>query len=193
LTRLQIWVYPPAEYLSRIREQLDRGGKLKWLIRFKDDPAGTPPLELYISRIAPSVDPNQQRPMLIGELPNPSGKRLIGNDLTATIYLPPDADTVEIPTEAINQVEGQDLVFVEGKNPKEFFVRRVPVVKSFAKTSFVRSKLTPEEEALSKWEQKKGRRPLQPLVPGERVLTRYVLELTSALDEALSTQRLKAD
>jgi cobalt-zinc-cadmium efflux system membrane fusion protein len=43
LSRLQVWVYPPAEYLPRIREQLDRGRNIKWLVRFLDDPPDTRP------------------------------------------------------------------------------------------------------------------------------------------------------
>jgi cobalt-zinc-cadmium efflux system membrane fusion protein len=193
LSRLQIWVHVPPEYLPRIREQLQQGGSLKWQVRFLADPPNTPPMELEITRIAPSVDPNQQRPMLIGDLPNPDGKRLIGDGLKATIFLPPLPNTVEIPTEAINQVDGQDLVFVESSSPNELYVRRVAVVKSFAKTSFVRSKLTPDEEALARAEKQQGRRPLEPLLPGERVVTRYVLELTNALSDALSSQRVKAE
>jgi multidrug efflux pump subunit AcrA (membrane-fusion protein) len=132
--------------------------------------------------------------MVIGYLPNPENKFLVGQPLTATIFLPPDPDTVAIPTDALNQVEGQNLVFVEnvtGKN--EFFIRRVQVVKSFQKTTFVRSKLTAEEEALAKDEEKKGRRPMRPLLPGERVITRHVLELTSALESALSSQKSQAE
>ena len=72
-------------------------------------------------------------------------------------------------------------------------IRRIPVVRSFHKLTFVRSKLTPEEEAFSQAEETKGRRPLEPLLPGERVLTRGVVELTAALDEALSTRKAKTD
>src|SRR4029077_12028502 len=126
---------------------------------FQADPADTLPQVLTVDQISPSLDPNQQRPMLIGQLPNPDGKRFVGDVLTATIFLPPEQDTVEIPTIAINQVDGQNLVFVESKNGKsEYFIRRIPVVRSFHKMTFVRSKLTPEEDARSKVEEKKGRR-----------------------------------
>ncbi|HWY87378.1 MAG TPA: hypothetical protein VNX28_11665 [Gemmataceae bacterium] len=191
LSRLQIWVYPPPDYLPLLREQATRGtGNLKWQICFQDDPPNTPPLELDILQVSPSLDPNQQRPMVIGYLPNPDNKFLVGQALTATIFLSPEPDTVEIPTDALNQVDGQNLVFVAGKNgDNEFYIRRVAVVKSFQKVIFVRSKLTVQEETFSREEEKKGRRSLQPLLPGERVLTRGVLELTAALDEALSTQK----
>jgi multidrug efflux pump subunit AcrA (membrane-fusion protein) len=193
LSQLQIWMHPPEEYLPLIRKQLDRAGRVTWAIRFDIDPPGTKPLELDIHQISPSLDPNQQRPMLIGYLPNPDNKYLIGQTLTATVYLPPDPDTVEIPTEALNQVEGQNLVFVESKTDKDtYFIRRVAIFKVFQKKAFVRSKLTPEEQQLSKEELSKGRRPLEPLLPGERIVTHSVMELTTALENAMSARQSKA-
>jgi cobalt-zinc-cadmium efflux system membrane fusion protein len=193
LSQLQIWVHPPEEYIPLIRKQLQRAGKVTWAIRFDIDPPGTKPPELDIHQISPSLDPNQQRPMLIGYLPNPESKYLIGQTLTATVYLPPDPDTVEIPTEALNQVEGQNLVFVESKTDKDtYFIRRVAVLKVFQKKAFVRSKLTPEEQQLSKAAVNKGRLPLEPLLPGERIVTRSVMELTTALENAMSARQAKA-
>ena len=46
--------------------------------------------------------------------------------------------------------------------------------------TLVRSKLTEEDEKLSQAEQKRGRRPIQPLYPDEIVLTRGVVQLTAA-------------
>lgn len=193
LSRLQIWVQAPEEYLPVLREQMQRGS-LKWHIRFQADPVDTAPLELDIHQISVSLDPNQHTSTLIGYLPNAEGKYLVGQFLTATIYLPPGPDIVEIPTDAVNQVEGQNLVFVEANGAaNEFLLRRVPVVKSFQKKAFVRSRLTPEEEALSRADEARGRRPLQPLLPGERVIIGGVVELTAALDEALSTRQSKAE
>ncbi len=193
LSQLQIWVHPPEEYIPLIRKQLERAGRVTWAIRFDVDPPGTKPLELDIHQISPSLDPNQQRPMLIGYLPNPDNKFLIGQTLTATVYLPPDPDTVEIPTEALNQVEGQNFVFVESKTEKNtFFIRRIPVVRIFQKKAFVRSKLSPEDALFSKEEQGKGRRQLEPLMPGERIVTRSVMELTTALENAQAAQQVKA-
>ena len=132
--------------------------------------------------------------MLIGYLPNPDNKFLIGQTVTATIYLPPEPNTVEIPTDALNQVDGQNLVFVASTSAKNsFFIRRVPVVKTFQKKTFVRSKLTSEEEVFSKDEASKGRRPLQPLLPGELVVTRSVMELTRALENAMSSRHSKSE
>ena len=191
LSRLQIWVHPPEEYLPVLREKLKEGpGALKWDIRFQSESARTPSLQqLPVTQVSPSLEPNQHTPMLMGYLDNPEGKYLIGQFVTATIYVPPPAHTVEIPTEAINHLNGQELVFVQ--NPKaadEFLLRRISVVQSFKQTSLVRSQLTNDEEKLAEVQRSKGQFPvLQALRPGERVITRGVVELTTALEELRNT------
>jgi cobalt-zinc-cadmium efflux system membrane fusion protein len=194
LSRLQIWVHPPEEYLPILRERLKDGSpsKLKWQIRFQSESPDTSPLELEILQIAHSLEPNQHTPMVIGYLPNPEGKYLIGQFVTATIFVDPDKDTVEIPTEALNEVEGQALVFVQTDPQKyEYTLRRVAVVRRFKDVTFVRTKLTAEEQKISEAEQKRGRRPIQPLLPGELVVTRGVVELTAALEDLVTKERSK--
>jgi cobalt-zinc-cadmium efflux system membrane fusion protein len=226
LSRLQIWVHPPEEYLPLIRERLqkrDANGKdfgegmwlwpqlrdlvreqlpkrdatpLTWQIRFQSDAPEAPPLELEIVQIAPSLEPYQHTPTVLGYLNNPEGKYLIGQFVTATIFMLPPDNTVEIPTDALNEVEGQALVFVATDEARrEFTLRRVAVVRRFKDVTYVRSVLTPEDEKTSAEEVKRGRRPLRPLRPGERVITRGIVELTQALENRLSSARAerKAD
>lgn len=191
LQRIQIWAYAPPEYLPLFRERLRSGpGALRWQITFQAEP-NRPPLDLPIDRVAPSLEPNQQAQMLVGYLDNPDQRHLVGEFVTATVLVPPPDATVEIPTEAINQYESQNFVFVQ--NPQradEFFLRRIVLVSNSGGTSLVRSKLTAEDEELSKHEQAHTppRRPLEPLRPGEKVITRGVVELTSALDELVTNR-----
>jgi cobalt-zinc-cadmium efflux system membrane fusion protein len=190
LSRLTIWVQPPEEDLPLLRERLNRGARLKWQIQFQSDPPGTRPLELDILQVAPSIDPNLHTPMVMGYLPNQDNKYLIGQFVTATIFLDPDPGTVEIPTNAINDAEGQMLVWVEKDAKKrEYVLRRVAVEHRFEQFSIVRSKLTEKDKQLSAIEQARGRRPIEPLLPGERVLTDGIVELTAALDALLTEAR----
>jgi len=192
LSRLQIWVHPPEEYLPLLRERLSKGAKLKWQIQIQADPPGTKPMELPIEQIAPSLDPYLHTPMVIGYLPNKDNKYLIGQFVTATIFVQPDPDTVQIPTDALNEVEGESLVFVQpdAKKP-EYTLKRVAVDSRFKDVSFVRSKLTETDKKLSEAEKARGRRPLQPLLPGERVVTRGIVEMTAALETQLAKHRLE--
>ena len=192
LSRLQIWVHPPEEYLPLLRERLQKGAKLKWHVQIQADPPGTKPMELPILQIAPSLDPYLHTPMVIGYLPNKENKYLIGQFVTATIFVDPDPNTVQIPTDALNEVEGESLVFVQPDAKKPVFIlKRVAVDSRFKDVSFVRSKLTETDKKLSEAEKARGRRSLQPLLPGEHVVTRGIVEMTAALDSQLAKHRLE--
>jgi hypothetical protein len=101
-------------------------------------------------------------------------------------------DTVEIPTDALNEVKGQSFVFVrDNKDKNEFSCRRVSVVQRFKGYSIIRSKLGEETKKLSEQEVKQGRWPLRPLLPNEMVATRGVVELTTALENLLVREQAK--
>jgi cobalt-zinc-cadmium efflux system membrane fusion protein len=198
LRRLQIYVHPPQEYLPILRDSLarakDSGLPLKWDIRFKGEPPDAKAEPMTIVDIGPTIEPTQHTPIVWGYLDNSRSKHLVGQYVEATIYMPPVPDTVEIPADALNEVGGEALVFVEvNAERREYTLRRVRVEARFKDAVVVRSKLTAEDEKLSEAEQKLGRRPLQPLRAGERVLTRGVVELTRALEELLIEERIKAE
>jgi cobalt-zinc-cadmium efflux system membrane fusion protein len=189
LTRLTIWVQPHEEYLPLLRDRLNRGIPLYWRIQFQAYPNARP-LDLPILQLAPSIDPTVYTPMVIGYLPNEQRKYVVGQFVTATIYVPPEPDTVEIPTSALNEGEGQSLVFVEtNRNKREFTARRVAVVHRFKDYCVVRSKLTDADLALSQAEVAQGRRPLEPLLDGQRVVTRGIGEMTTSLETLLVKDR----
>jgi len=192
MSRLQIWVHPPEEYLPVIRKGLEKNGngKPKWHIRFQSDPPDKPPLVLDIERIAPSLEPNQHNPMVIGYIDNKDHHYLVGQAVTATIYVDPEKDAVEIPTDALNEIKGQSFVFVrDDKN--QYSCRRVSVVQRFRDYSIIRSKLTDEHRKFSEDEVKQGRWPLRPLLPNDFVVTRGVVEMTTALENLLVRERAK--
>jgi cobalt-zinc-cadmium efflux system membrane fusion protein len=198
LSRVQIWVHPPEEYLPGLQKNLAKaekeGRQLEWDIRFQSDPPDAPPRKMTIVQIYPSIEPTQHTPLVVGYLDNSEGKYLVGQYLTATIYVPPVPDTVEIPAEALNEVGGQALVFVQtDPGRREYTLRRVPVEARFKDVAVVRSKLTADDEKVSRLEKQKGRRAIEPLRPGERVLTRGVVELTTALEELLVEERSKTE
>jgi membrane fusion protein, heavy metal efflux system len=190
LSRLQIWVHPPEEYLPMLRQQLKLGPRaLKWSIRFQAEAAKMKPLELPVDQISFALEPNQHTPMLLGYLDNPEYKYLIGQFVTATILARPPADTVEVPTDAVNPLSGQEFVFVENPDAKnQFLIRRVSVEQSLQKISYVRTKLTPEQEQINLDVKDRGYK-IQPLNPGDRVVTRGVVELTAALEELRSAKK----
>jgi cobalt-zinc-cadmium efflux system membrane fusion protein len=191
LNRLQIWVHPPEEYLPALRKMLDSPatGGPTWNIEIQAAPQDKVESKGF-TQIAPSIEPNQHTPMLMGYLDNPGGtKYIIGQFVTATLFVAPEPDTVEIPTTALNEVNGEALVFVQPDPAKdEFFLRRVAVVQRFKDVVVVRMKLTPQELRQSQLDVSQGKRALEPLLPGERVVTQGVVELTAALEDLLTSE-----
>jgi multidrug efflux pump subunit AcrA (membrane-fusion protein) len=192
MSRLQIWAHPPEEYLPILRKMLDQPerGRAEWDVRFQSEPSDNLALKLEFFDIAPSLEPFNHAPMVRGYLDNVKGvDHLVGQFVTVTLFVAPEKDTVEIPTDALNEINGESLVFVQPDPAKpEYFIRRVVVVARFKDKSFVRSnKLTALEEKQSGQEVERGRRPLEPLQARDLVVTRGILEMTACLDELVST------
>jgi membrane fusion protein, heavy metal efflux system len=193
MTRLQIWAHPPEEYLPLLRTMLDQPerGPARWDVRFQSEAGDKPPLVLEFFQIAPSLEPFIHSPMVIGYLDNPKGnEHVVGQFVTVTLFVAPEPDTVEIPTDALNEVNGESLVFVQPDPARpEFIQKRVAVVARFKDKSFVRcDKLTARETEQSKQEVERGRHALEPLRSGERLVTRGVLEMTACLEDLLSKE-----
>jgi cobalt-zinc-cadmium efflux system membrane fusion protein len=172
------------------------GGELRWKVHIEAQ-SDAPLLDLPILRIAKSLDPNNHTALVIGRISNPiKGSRLqdkyliVGQFVTATVMVPPGPDLVEIPTTALNEVNGESLVLVQPDPAKdEYALRRVAVVRRSREVTQVRSKLTPQDEALSAQEVEQGRRPIEPLRARELVVTNGVTEITDAFDGLLAKIR----
>jgi cobalt-zinc-cadmium efflux system membrane fusion protein len=191
MNRLQIWAHPPEEYLPLIRKMLDNGGgPARWDVVVQGE-SEQPPMALTFYQVCPSLDPIQHTPMVVGHIDNPGGnKYVVGQFVTVTLHVRAPADTVEVPTEALNEINGESLVFVQPDPAKyEFFQRRVSVVARFKDISFARSKLTAKDKQYSQQEVVRGRRPLAEIQVGDRLVTRGILEMTACLEGLLVTQK----
>jgi len=187
LSKLQVWLNPAEEYLSVLQDFLKRPSvtALAWDIFLQADPKA-PPLAGELLRLAPSLDPTQHTPLLVGLVDNPGGKLLIGQFVTATIYVPREADLVEIPTTALNEERGQSVVFVQPDPKKlEFTMRAVEVVNRFKDVVYVRSKAAKDQV-----ETDPDLLPVEALLPGDRVVTESIVELTKALRDLLAKEKL---
>jgi cobalt-zinc-cadmium efflux system membrane fusion protein len=186
LTRLQVWLSPAEELLPALQAFLKKptAEPLSWDIYLQAEPRA-PALGGALLRLAPSLDYNQHTPLLVGVIDNPQGRLLVGQFVTATIYVPLEDDLVEIPTSALNEEKGQGVVFVQ-RDPQqpgqlEFTLKAVAVVYRFKDVVYVRSRITKEQQ-----ENLPGPLPVEALHPGERVVTESVVELTKALRDLLA-------
>jgi cobalt-zinc-cadmium efflux system membrane fusion protein len=181
---LQVIANPPEEALPALLEL--KGPEKQWTLQTVGvDPLHPPTLPF--SEVGYLIDPNQHTAVVKGYLPNPDGQLRAGQFVSATVQMPPPPDVVEVPLTALAEDGKQSFVFVQPDPTKHnYTMRRVKVVLRFETVAFVRSQLKPEEEKLTPEEVKQGLQPLQPLKPGERILTTGVLELRAALEDKMS-------
>jgi cobalt-zinc-cadmium efflux system membrane fusion protein len=184
---------PVLQPLMTAREDLSQ---FRWKVKLEAMPE-VPVLDLPILRIAPSLDPNQHTATVIGRITNPVKDRnnqdkhlVVGQFVTATVLIPPGANLVAIPTDALNEVNGESLVFVQPtKDLPEYELRRVVVVRRSRDVTLVRGELSPDDRNASEEEVKQGHRPLGVVRPGEWLVTQGVTEMTDALEGLISKAR----
>jgi multidrug efflux pump subunit AcrA (membrane-fusion protein) len=103
-----------------------------------------------------------------------------GQFATALIELPAPPGVVSVPSSALDETGSESILFVwpDPSRPR-FTLKRVVVARRFGNTVYVRSKLTPQQE----------RQGLEPLHPGERVVTQAAVEMKTALEEVQTRAR----
>jgi cobalt-zinc-cadmium efflux system membrane fusion protein len=199
LSSLMINVNFNEEYLPVLQPlmvQREDLGQFRWKVKLEAMPV-VPVLDLPILRIAPSLDPNQHTATVIGRISNPVKDRnnqdkhlVVGQFVTATVLIPPSANLVAIPTDALNEVNGESLVFVQpNRDRPEYEQRRVVAVRRSRDVTLVRGESSPDDLRASEEEVNKGRRPLGVVRPGEWLVTKGVTEMTEALDGHNSNAR----
>ena len=100
----------------------------------------------------------------------------------------PARRTPSIPTDAINHLNGRELVFIENPTPRMGSDPPRVGQQSFRTFPWC-DQAHPEEKSLSKFGESKGRYPIGELQPGERVITPWCRGLTSALEETSAQRR----
>jgi membrane fusion protein, heavy metal efflux system len=197
LRQLLVNVNFMEEYLPLLQPLLRNPGQseMRWKVRLDAEP-DLPVLDLPVLRVAPSLDPNQHTALVVGHIANPvvtqsrTRQLVVGQFVTATMDVPPGPDLVEIPTNALNEVDGESLVFVQrDPNKTDYELRRIWVVRRARDVTLVRSKLNAAEQRESAEEVRRGHRPIATLAVGELVVTHGVTEMTDALADLVAKIR----
>jgi cobalt-zinc-cadmium efflux system membrane fusion protein len=130
----------------------------------------------FFEKITPSIDPNQHTATLMGRVtPDRFQKAFVGRMVAATIDLPQPANTVSVPVSALDEDGESSVVFVQPDPDRPYYSqRKVAVVQRLTDTVLASSRLTPAEREAG----------LQPLQPGDRVVTRQTYLLRGALADA---------
>jgi Cu(I)/Ag(I) efflux system membrane fusion protein len=130
----------------------------------------------FFEKITPSIDPNQHTATLMGRVtPDRFQKAFVGRMVAATIDLPQPANTVSVPVSALDEDGESSVVFVQPDPDRPYYSqRKVAVVQRLTNVVLVSSRLTPAEREAG----------LQPLQPGDHVVTRQTYLLRGALADA---------
>jgi membrane fusion protein, heavy metal efflux system len=144
-----------------------------------------------IDEVGYLIDPTQHSALVKGHIDNKDGHIRAGQFVSAAVPLPPPADVVEVPVNAVSEDGQTCVVFVQNDptKPHHYTMRRVEVVQRFADKVFVRTRPFKPNEALSEEEEVLGLQPNEPLRVGERVLTTAVGDLKKFVVEKRSEKK----
>jgi cobalt-zinc-cadmium efflux system membrane fusion protein len=110
LNRLSVWAWIYEDDLPSLQAL---PMPTPWTIRIKALEREAKPIAGYISEIRPFVDPTVHAALVKGYVPNPEGKLAVGQNITATVELPPSANEVVIPTSALVEDGSERVIFVQ--------------------------------------------------------------------------------
>jgi cobalt-zinc-cadmium efflux system membrane fusion protein len=179
--RLLVMANPPEDLLPALLDL--KPDEMRWTLQT----VGARPIDGRIDEIGYILDANQHTAVVKGYIPNAGRKLRAGQFVSAAVKLRPPDDVVEVPLTALAEDGKQSFVFVQPDPDRpRYTMRRVQVSHRFETTAYVRSRL---EEDLTPREVGRGLSALQPLRPGERILTSGVLELRAALEDRESNAR----
>jgi membrane fusion protein, heavy metal efflux system len=176
LDKLPVFANLPEKKLSALTAlRADR----RWRVAPKHGPV----LSGFITDIGSVADPNQHTILVKGYVDNSQGLLHGGELVEATVSIPTAADVVEVPSECVIDDAQQSTVFVQKDPPKaNYTMQRVDVVARFEKTALLQSKPLAKRNRLSAEETDLGLLPIEPILPGTRLVQSGVRELKTILE-----------
>jgi cobalt-zinc-cadmium efflux system membrane fusion protein len=188
IDRLSVFANVPEDDLPAL-ETLSTGQR-RWTVKT----VGSDPIPGFIDDIGYLIDPNQHTAVVKGHIDNKEGKLRAGQFISATVELPPPADVVEVPSDAVVDDGQQCTIFVQTDSMKHHYtMRRVQLTHRFDRSVFVRSKPFTKAEERTPEEEELGILPKEPLGPGERILQTGVGELKAFLLDKESQKPMAND
>lgn len=143
LSVLAVWLHPYEEDLPALK---DLPKPLQVTINIPAHPE-IGDLEGTVDRFSPMIDPNEHMALLIGTVPNRNGTLLANQFITADVGIPVEKGVVEIPSNAVIDIGGESIVYVQPDRSKPRFNRRpAKVVQRYFDVVYVRSELSDEQK-----------------------------------------------
>ena len=129
------------------------------------------------------IDPNQHTALVMGWVDNADGRLRVGQFITVHMEVPSSKSEVAIPAGALCEEAGRTTVFLHPQGTQEYVRREVVVSRRTGGKVYLRSQVTADER----------RRGLEPLVPGQLVVTSRIAQLTAKLNELKSAGKSATD
>jgi cobalt-zinc-cadmium efflux system membrane fusion protein len=187
LSKLTVWA---SAYEEDLRELNNLTLPYPWKVELAADPRASGEADKgavltsdFLEKVTPSIDPNQHTATLMGRVtPGRSQTAFVGRMVAVTINLRQPRNTVAVPVSALDEDGESSVVFVQPDPDRPVYSqRRVAVVQRLTDVVLVSSSLTAAEREAG----------LQPLQPGDRVVTRQTYLLRGALADAKNAAREK--
>jgi cobalt-zinc-cadmium efflux system membrane fusion protein len=137
----------------------------------------------WFDRIGCIIDPNQHTALVMGWVDNADGRLRVGQFATVRLGVPPPTPELVIPAAALCEEGGRTTVFLHPEGSEQYTRREVVVSRRSGDHVYLRSRLTAEERS----------RGLEPLSPGQLVVTSRLAQLTANLNEVRSAGKPAAD
>jgi cobalt-zinc-cadmium efflux system membrane fusion protein len=180
MSHLVVWAHAYEQDLPLLR---DLPRPIPWTVRLTSDPTGGGNEGRVLDspgadEVGPIIDPNQHTALVVGRVDNsdPDSRRRLrdGQFVTATIYIPPPADVVAIPSAGLVEDGGDSVVFVQAdaKTPA-FTMKRVKVVRRMRGWVWVLSQRDNADKS----------EVFQLIMPKDRVVTDGAVMLKSTLED----------
>jgi cobalt-zinc-cadmium efflux system membrane fusion protein len=118
------------------------------------------------------IDPNQHTALVMGWVDNRDGRLRVGQFVTVRLEIPPPKSEVVIPAAALCEEGGRTTVFLHAEGTQEYVRRQVIVSRRSGDKVYLRSQITAEER----------QRGLEPILPGQLVVTVRTAQLTANLN-----------
>ena len=122
-------------------------------------------------QIGSIIDPNQHTALVMGWVDNCNAQLRVGQFVTVGVEIPPPKSEVAVPASAVAEESGRTSVLIQPDDHTQYVRRQVLVTRRAGGKVFVRSNISAEEKA----------RGLEPLLPGQRVVTSRVVSLTASM------------
>jgi cobalt-zinc-cadmium efflux system membrane fusion protein len=178
LSRLRVMAHAYEEDLPSLDGL--KNGRRQWSVIVGSGSEDVVTREGRFEQVGAIIDPNQHTALVMGSVDNPDGRLRVGQFVTVRVEIAPPKMEVAIPASALAEEGGHTSVLVQPAGDSRYVRRQVAVSRRCGDKVFLRGNISAEEKA----------RGVETLVPGERVVTSRLVQLTASISNGQDTSAL---